>query len=185
MTTPQAPEATPGAVTPEEVTPPAPGSKTESELLLKSLQEERDKRRALEEENNKLKSSIIPDNEAFSDEGKMLQGKILSLESKLNSLEEEKALEKVCSQYPLLKEKISEFNEYRKSEHPRAKIESVAKLFLVENGLLETPQRIGLERSTGGSRSSVAPGMTPEDIENLRKNNYKLYKEKLMNGQLK
>ena len=30
------------AVITEEITPPAPGSKTESELLLKSLQEERD-----------------------------------------------------------------------------------------------------------------------------------------------
>jgi hypothetical protein len=188
LTTPKAPEAT-GAVTPEEVITPAPGSKTDSELLLESLQKERDKRRAdeerirlLEEENNQLKSSINPNADIYSDEGKILKEQITSLETKIASIEEEKELEKIYSKYPLLRENANEFIEYRKAEHPRAKIESVAKLFLAEKGLFET-QRPGLERTTGGSRSPINVGMTAEDVDKLRTTNYKEYKQRLMRGE--
>jgi len=72
LTTSQASEAiTTGQVIPEDVTP-APGSKTDSALLLQSLQEERDKRRdaeekarLLEEENNNYKSSINPNEDIY------------------------------------------------------------------------------------------------------------------------
>lgn len=189
LTNSQPSEGNKGAVTTEEVTSPAPGSKTDSELLLKSLQEERDKRRdaeekarLLEEENNKLNSSINPNADIYSDEGKILQDKILSLETKLVAIEEEKEMEKIYSKYPILRENANEFIEYRKAEHPRAKIESVAKLFLSEKGLFET-ERLGLERATGGSRSPQSIGMTAEDVENLRKTNYKEYKLRLMKGE--
>lgn len=193
LTNPEASQAIPAKVIPEEVTPPAPGSKTESELLLKSLQEERDKRRIMEEEKkileeelNNYKSSI-PDTDVFSDEGKMLQkqfdNKISSLEVKLAQLEEEKQIDKICLKYPLLREMIDDFKEYRQSEHPKAKIESVAKLFLVEKELYE-PERKGLEKTTGGSRSPIPVGMTSEDVETLRKTDYKKYKKLLMEGKL-
>lgn len=192
LTNPQASEAT-GNVVPEETTSPAPGSKTESELLLKSLQEERDKRRELEkkqqeleEEINNYKSSNDSSADIFSDEGKMLQKqfqeKVSTLESKLASLEEEKELDRVYSKYPILKENANDFIEYRKAEHPRAKVESVAKLFLAEKGLLE-PTRPGLERTTGGTRSPINVGMTAEDVEQLRNSNYREYKARLMKGE--
>mgnify|MGYP001251442578 CR=1 FL=1 len=189
LTTPQPSEGKAVAITQGEVVAPAPGSKTDSELLLRSLQEERDKRRELEErqrqmeeELNNYKSPVNPNADIYSDEGKILQDKIVSLETKLVAIEEEKELEKLYSKYPLLKENANDFVEYRKLEHPRAKMESVAKLFLSEKGLFE-PQRIGLEKSTGGSRSPISIGMTAEDVEALRNTDYREYKQRLMRGE--
>ena len=185
LTSPEASHAEPVEGTKEEATSSAPGTKTDSSLLLKSLQEEREKRRILEEKVNILESSQVPsDADVFSDEGKMLKKEIASLNQKITSIEEEKNLEKLYSQYPLLKEKAGEFTEYRSAEHPRAKLESVAKLFLVENGLLESPVRKGLEKTTGGSRTPTTIGMTPEEVDTLRKTNFRKYKEMLMKGQL-
>src|SRR3972149_1461186 len=172
------------AVITEEITPPAPGSKTESELLLKSLQEEREKRRILEEENLQLKASISPEPEFESDEGKLLKKQISSLEDKVIAIEEEKNVEKLFNQYPILRESADKFNEFRQSEHPKAKLESVAKLFLAENGLLEIPRK-GLETPTGGSRTPSNPSMTAEEIANLRKNDYRKYVQMLKNGLIK
>ena len=183
---------TPPTVVPEETTPPAPaGSKTDSELLLKSLHEEREKRKLeaektklLEEELELLKSSVPSENEVFSDEGKVLKKEISTLTEKINSIEEEKNLEKLYNQYPLLREKAEEFKEFRKAEHPRAKLESVVKLYLAENGLLE-PVRKGLERPTGGPKIPPTSGMTAEDVKTLRQTNFKKYQEMLMKGQIK
>jgi hypothetical protein len=191
LTNPDAPKAEPAKAVPEEIAPSAPGSKTDSELLLKSLQEERDKRKNseekiknLEEELDNLKSSILPDTDVYSEEGKALQAKISSVEAKLVSMEEERNLERIFSIYPILKENADDFNEYRKAEYPKTKIESVAKIYLAEKGLLETDQRKGLEKTTGGTRGPAPVGMTIEDVENLRKTNYKKYKQLLMEGKL-
>ena len=161
-------------------TPSAPGSKTESELLLKSLQEEREKRRVLEEEISSLKSSL-PSDEVFSDEGLALKKQLDAMNEKFSTLEEEKNLEKLYNQYPLLRESADKFIEFRQAEHPRAKLESVAKLFLAENGLLE-PQRKGLEKPTGGTRTPESQGMTVEEIADLRSNNWKKYKDMAAKG---
>ena len=188
LTTQQPSEGTtPEVIIKEEIAlPPAheAGSKTDSNLLLKSLHEERDKRRALEEEIELLKSSVITSDEVYSDEGLALKKHISTIEEKLISLEEEKNFEKLFNQYPLLKEKADEFIEFRKAEHPRAKLESVAKLYLAENGLLDQ-QRKGLEKPTGGQRTPPISGMTTDDVANLRKNNFKKYQELIMKGQLK
>lgn len=167
-------------VIPEEIMPSAPGSKTESELLLKSLQEEREKRRVLEEEISSLKSSI-PSDEVFSDEGLALKKQLDAMNEKFSTLEEEKNLEKLYNQYPLLRESADKFVEFRQAEHPRAKLESVAKLFLAENGLLE-PQRKGLEKPTGGTRTPESQGMTVEEVADLRSNNWKKYKDMAAKG---
>jgi predicted RNase H-like nuclease (RuvC/YqgF family) len=169
--------------TKEESPKPAPGSKTESELLLKSLQEEREKRRVLEEQLEELKTSV-PSEEEFSDEGKALKTQIASLETKIASIEEEKNLEKLYNQYPALRESSDKFSEFRQQEHPRAKLESVAKLFMAENGLLE-PQRKGLEKSTGGTRTPPTSGMTVDDVQKLRTTDFKKYQKMLMDGQIK
>ena len=120
----------------------------------------------------------------YSDEGKILKGQLDSVRGELNTLREERELERIYVQYPLLKEQSSKFEEFRKSEHPRAKIESVAKLFLAENGLLE-PRRQGLESPTGGTRTPMVYGMTAQEVENLRRTNYKKYLELLKKDQLK
>lgn len=166
----------------DDKTPPAPGSKTPPELLLKSLQQERDKVAELEEELNTLKSSV-PSEDVFSDEGKLLKKQISTLEEKISTIEEEKNLQSLYNQYPLLRDKANEFVEYRKAEHPRAKLESVAKLFLAENDLLE-PKRKGLEKPTGGTRTPQSTGMTYDEAETLMKTDYRKYRQLLKEGKL-
>lgn len=166
---------------------PVAGSKTDSELLLKSLHEEREKRRILEEELKLAKESTVTvqaTDEVYSDEGLALKKEISSLNEKIQLIEEEKSLEKLYSQYPLLREKADEFKQYRQAEHPRAKIESVAKLFLSENDLLESPRK-GLEQPTGGTRTPFTSGMTADDVANLRKNNFREYQRLIKEGKLK
>ena len=166
---------------------PAPGAKTDSELLLKSLQDEREKRRqaeerqkTMEEELLTLKSSL-PSDEVFSDEGKAILKRLEAQEQRFAQLEEEKNLEKLYNQYPVLRESADKFLEYRQQEHSRAKLESVAKLFLSENGLLE-PTRKGLEKPTGGIREPVPQGMTQEDIKKLRETDYRKYTDMIKKG---
>lgn len=161
--------------------PPAtqPGDKTESALLLESLKEERAKRRELEDKLNNLNTTNLSD-EVYSDEGKLLNDKISSLEAKLEQLEEDKIIVQVHSKFPVLKEHSVEFDEFRK-DYPRHKMENVAKLFLTEKGLLESPRK-GLENPTGGQRGPAEPQMTKEEVKNLRETNFKLYKEKLNKG---
>ena len=174
----------------EDKAQPAPGSKTESELLLKSLQEERDKRRDLEAHQRELEEELlefkssVPADEVYSDEGRLLKKELDSIKGALSSFKEERELERVYAQYPLLKEKSQEFENFRKEEHPRAKIESVAKLYLAENGLLESKRR-GLETPTGGDRVPIKTGMSIEEVKHLRENNYKKYLELLKKDQIK
>ena len=187
LTTPQVSETKTQEV--EEVATPAPGSKTPPELLLKSLQEERDKIKKLEEDKKQMEEELnslknTTNDEVFSDEGKVLERKILDLNNKLAQIEEEKSFEKLYEQYPILKEKSEEFKEFRKTEHPKAKMESVAKLYLVENGFYEPPRK-GLEKPTGGPRTPMTSGMTSDEIKTLRETNYKKYSEMLMKGQIK
>lgn len=158
-----------------------PGEKTDPALLLKSLQEERAKRKALEEQ-LALQSNNTPSDDVFSDEGRAIVDKFVKpLEQELKTLREQNELKDIYAQYPDLKGLSSEFDEYRK-EYPRHKMGNVAKLFLTEKGLLDAPRK-GLEKTTGGQRSPV-PSMTSEDSENLRKTNYKKWKEMLLKDQL-
>lgn len=176
-------------VTQQPATPT--GSKTPPENLYAALEEERalrkeDQRkyRELEDKFNQLHTTDPSETEFVSDEGRILKGQLDNLSAKLSQIEEEKSLDKLFVQYPMLKENADKFKEFRQAEHPRAKIESVAKLFLAENGLLEKP-RVGLESPTGGGRAPIDEGMTPEDVANLRKTNFKKYQEMLSKGQIK
>ena len=183
-TTEQPPEGQ--AVTPEEVTPPAPaGSKTDQTLLLKSLKEEREKRQLLEEELTRLKDSSALSEEVFSDEGKVLEKKISALGSELSELRQESAKKDVLIAHPELKEKWEEFEEFRsQSDNKGMNLRTAAKAYLVENGLLE-PVRKGLEKPTGGPRVPMTSGMTAEDVKTLRETNFKKYQEMLLKGQIK
>ena len=63
-------------------------------------------------------------------------------------------------------------------------MENVVKLFLSENGLIESPRR-GLEKPTGGDRTPPLMGMTSEEVKTLRETNYRKYEDMLMKGQIK
>ena len=181
------PTKEPVVVTPEEPTtqPATPGSKTDPNLLLKSLQEEREKRRIAEEELASIKSSVPADTEAFSDEGKLLESKIRALETKVSEVTSELTREKLIAGNPFLKDKWDDFETFRlEPENKGMNMRTAAKAFLAEHGQLE-PTRKGLEKPTGGPRTPTPSGMTAEEIENLRKTNYRKYKDMLMKDQIK
>lgn len=171
-------------VTDTPATPPV-GSKTPEANLYAALAEERRLRKEAEDKINQIMNTTnLSEPEFISDEAKLLKGHIDTLNTELNQIKEDKALDALCTQYPTLKETLDEFKEYRRAEHPRAKIESVAKLFLAEKGLLEG-RRVGLENPTGGDRQPVKSGMTADDVKILRTTNPKKYKEMLLRGDIK
>ncbi len=177
-------------VTPEEVTPEAPetpkaGDKTEPNKLLKSLKEEREKRRLLEEELEQLKSSVLPDDidEELEDSGE-LKKTLSETTARISKLEREQVFSKVLADNPILIGKEAEFEAYLdEDENRNISISRAAKLFIAENGLNE-PQRKGLEKSTGGDRTPQTSGMTSEEVAELRNTNFNKYRELAKAGKI-
>lgn len=171
--------------TAEVVTPEVPpGAKTDSVALLESLQKEREKRRELEAQLQELKSA--PETgEIVSDEGKALLKKIATLEEKLSSKDKQEMLGTIFTQYPVLKDKTPEFEQFCE-ENPGMKLETAAKAFLVEKDLFVPAQpRKGLEKATGGGRTPPSTGMTIQEVDELRTTNYRKYSEMVRKGQIK
>ena len=165
-------------------TTPAPGSQTDPALLLKSLQEEREKRRILEEELETLKEAPTPP-DVFSDEGKALQKLIDESNERINALTQDNLKKDILIEYPILKEKWQEFESYRADpENKGMSLRTAAKAFLSENGLLD-PVRKGLEKGSGGPRIPISDKMSVEDIADLRKNNWPKYQDMLAKGLIK
>ena len=175
---------TPEVVVPPVAPTPAPaGSKTPPELLLKSLQEEREKRQALEAQLQTLSNqpSYIPDDQ-LSDEGRALKAEIDRLSQIISQGEIEKQQIALYAQHPQLKDKADDFEAFR-ATRPGYAMEDAAKLFLAEQGLL-TPARKGLEKG-GTQRGTPTSGeLTPEDTERIRTTQPKLYLQMIQNGKL-
>lgn len=165
---------------------PQPGEKTESALLLKSLQEERDKRRELERTLEELERVQQPIVDIVSDEGRLLKGEIERLEGEIRQKEAQHTLSQLQVTYPALKDKTQEFEDFRAStENAGMKLETAAKAFLVERNLLETPvTRKGLEKDTGGGRVQPKQGRTQEEVTELRTTNFRQYIKELKAGTL-
>ncbi len=161
---------------------PKPGEKTDSAKLLESLQKEREKRRLVEEE---LKALKTPNGEDIvSDEGKMLHGEIIALKEKLSAKEKQESLSALETQFPALRDKAIEFEEFL-AENTGMRIDTAAKAFLIEKDLLPTQPRKGLEKPSGGGRTPIKEGFTAEEVDNLRINNYPEYSKRIRNGTLK
>lgn len=172
-----------GTQLPVAPTVTVPGSHTDSALLLKSLQEEREKRRLLEEELEKTRS--LPSGEAFSDEGKLLEKKIKDLESTIVDIKNSESKRELQGVHPILKEKWSDFESFRElPDNKGMNMRTAAKAFLIENGQMDTP-RPGLENPTGGPRLPVTPAMSAEDVKELREKDPRKYREMLEKGQIK
>ena len=174
--TPEVQEETPDEVSSQPSKPP------KGFVPYEALKEERTKTELLERELSSkeseladLRSSLPPEEE---------DPKFSALSKQVKELQEERELDSVIAQNPLLKELRSELQEFRTKEHPRAKIASVAKVFLAEKGLLE-PTRQGLERPTGGDRTPAKTGLTNDEVAELRKTNYRKYMELVKSGALK
>lgn len=177
-------------VKPQEVKPvvevkpePEKGSKTPEANLYAALEEERRLRKEAELKAKELELQTAS-NEYYSDEGKTLKKEIELVKNQLEKLEEERELERIKSQYPVLKDKSAEFEEFRK-DFPRHKLDSIAKIFLAEKDLVsEIQPRKGLERPVAGPKAPPSTGMTSEDVASLRKTNFKKYMELLTSGKL-
>lgn len=167
----------------EEVTEtaPLPGEKTDSVLLLKSLKEEKERRRVAEAKLAELETDPGPDEEILSDEGQ-------SLKRELDSIKDQLALTEARGKFPQLKDKAAEFEDFRTNPENRGmSVATAAKAFLAENGLLNTPTpaRKGLETDTGGGRQAPKIGRTEEEIAELRKSNFRQYSKELKAGTLR
>lgn len=167
------------------------GAKTPEPNLYAALEEERRLRKEADARAKEAEAQlaqkpeiVVQAEDIYSDEGKVLKNQIGQLSSKLDDIQKERDLERLYATYGVLKDKSSEFNEFAK-DYPRHKLDTVAKLFLAENGLLEeaTPRK-GLERPTAGHKDTKPTGMATDDVANLRKTNYTKYLELLRNGQI-
>lgn len=172
--------------TPEPAVVP-PGAKTPPELLLKSLQEEREKNRKLEQDLLEArKASEKSGSEVFSDEGKVLDGRIAQLSAEISAQKEGERIRAVQAVYPAIVDKADEFEAYRVlPENAGMPIETAAKAFVIENDLQEKPiTRKGLEKETGGVREVPKVGRTPEEVDKLRVDNFRQYSKELRAGTL-
>lgn len=166
----------------EMVVTAQPGEKTDSALLLKSLQEEREEKRELKAEIERLKTQTTPSSE-FSDEGLLLKKEIDGLKAKDAQREALAQLSSLQTEYPALKDKQAEFDEYR-TQNPGLPLSTAAKGFLIDHDLFEAPGRKGLERPSGGARVVPKAGMTAEDIADLRINDFRRYSKLLKDGKI-
>lgn len=174
----------------QETEPPKAGDKTDPNLLLKSLQEERERRRADEERIKQLEEEIklkesASDDEVFSDEGKALQKEIKEARSEIATLKQENAKKELLIKHPDMSEHWEEFETFRDDpENKGMNLNTAAKAFRIEKGLLE-PTRKGLEKPTGGDKMPSNTGkMSAEDVKILRTTNHKKYMDMLTKGQI-
>lgn len=174
----------------DEVEETKPGDKTDPNLLLKAVQEERQwrkdeaaKRIELEEKIKQLETSTSSESEVFSDEGKALQNEIKSVKSELADVIKDNAMKELQLSNPDIKEHLAEFEEYRNDpENKGMNLNTAAKGFLIDKGLLDT-RRKGLEAATGGDKQVSKVGkMTNADAEQLRRTNYNKYRDMLQKG---
>lgn len=168
-----------------EETPQKAGDKTPPNLLLESLQTERELRRQALEEKKRLEEQLLAlqTDGSYSEEGLRLKSEIDKLREELSQTKEEKALELVRTQYPAIKDKADEFTEFRK-DYPGIPLEKVAKLFVVENDLGPVKERKGLERGNTGTRTPTSSKMTPEEVKDLRENNFRKYQKLVREGKI-
>lgn len=155
-----------------------PGSKTESVLLLESLQEERRKRREAEAALEAAKSTeYLPEDE--------VRQQLAAIQARLDSKIETDQLQELQAKYPALKDKLAEFNDYRDDpENKGMSVSAAARAFLAERDLLVTPApRKGLEEGRT-QRAPVKTGRTEADVTELRNTNYRQYMKELKAGTL-
>lgn len=165
---------------------PQPQKPPRGYVPYQALEEERRLRKEAEE---KLEN-IAPEpseEEEYSDEGKALRGQIKSLNEKLRVIERKDARREVEAEFPVLKDKKEDFEEFlQDEENSKLSIRKAAQVFLAEKGLLhpEPPERVVLEKPTGGGVTPPEHSYTKEEIEDLRKNNWRKYEQLLRAGKI-
>lgn len=111
--------------------------------------------------------------------------KVGELAQDVAAMKRREAEREVKELYPQLKDVWNEFEAFRNDpENKGMNLRTAAKSFMTEKGLLD-PVRKGLEAPTGGDRTPISSGMTPEDVARLRETDYKKYAEMVRKGQIK
>lgn len=108
-----------------------------------------------------------------------------ALTKEVQNLSHEAAMAKVLKAYPVLEDKVADFDEFRnKPENQGLSLPLAAKAFVLEKDLL-TPQRQGLENATGGGHAAPLTGkLTADQARDLRNTNYKGYVDALKAGRI-
>ena len=162
---------------------------------LSAVREEREHIKILEEELRKLKESPIsseqfatdiPDWDLMTESERYLAKELLQLKEKAKWEED---ITRARKAFPDLAGKETEFKDYC-SKFPKAMdVEVLAKSFLFKPAepAPEAPKPApkGLEKPTGGSRQTISPEMSLEDITRLRETQPKVYEKMIREGKLK
>lgn len=123
-------------------------------------------------------NSVLLEEGSDDKEAGRIKNELAEIKAKLAKTEVQEA-------YPVLKEAWKDFEEFRELEENKGmNLRTAAKAFLVEKGMLE-PQRKGLEKPTGGTKTPVSSGMSADEIKKLRETNFRKYTDMLMKGQIK
>lgn len=133
----------------------------------------------LKAEIQQLTDSTTPS--GFEDE------RVGKLQSEIADIKAKEAKREVLEASPQLKEVWSDFEKWRSDDENKGMtLKTAAKVFLAEKGLIEgqTPRR-GLETPTGGDRTPIVSGMSPDEVKRLRETDYRKYREMLKKGQIK
>lgn len=159
----------------------AKGDATPENRLYAALEEERQLRKKLQKELQSLKKSSDDD---ITDSDATAVEKLERLSEKIASLERRVEMDAVLSKYPQLKEKLTEFGEYR-DDLPDLPLDRAATLYLAENGLLSnSPKRKGLEKAGGGDKSPQPIGMTTDELRKLRTEQPRKYIQMIRSGKI-
>lgn len=169
-----------GAPAGAPITDPEPGEKTDPKLLLKSLQDEREKKKLLEKQLADKEQELLEAREGT--EG-VSSAKVEKLQGQIDVLNETLSLRDIVDAQPLLKGHESEFNEFRKA-YPGVDMAAAARLFISEKGLAPATRK-GLEPNGGGPRVPLKEGLSAEDVEDLRKNDHRKYSKLVREGKIK
>lgn len=142
-------------------------------------------RKKIEKENEALKEKLeqletqLDSSDPDILEERRLVKEIESLKETVANLKAKNELsevEAVYGKYPVLREKLQEFDEFKENNRGMS-LEVAAKAFLIENDLLETPKKKGLEPARGGVKTAPSSSkMSVEDVRRLRETNYREYK---------
>ncbi|MAD98705.1 MAG: hypothetical protein CMB99_15385 [Flavobacteriaceae bacterium] len=165
------------------------GSKTPDRNLAAALKEERTKRKDLEKKVKDLESSSAPSGDDYQeeDDADSLRKQLKDTNARLDAMESQSTLDGLEKQYPALKDKADEFEDYRDDpDNAGMSVKTAAKAFLAENGLLggKSKARPGLEKPTGGSK--VPQGkLSKDDIKELREKQPRKYQRMIQDGTLK
>ncbi len=163
---------------------PTPEKPPKGYVPLQALEEERRKRKEVQEklEAKTLQTPEYTD-EDLSDEGRLLSRQLAEANKRIDSLLERTELQKLTTTYPQLDKNREEFDEFR-SEYQGVPLEKVAKLFLSEKGLNDSPPRKGLERPTGGSKPIPQSGISSEDVRRLREEQPRKWLKAISEGKI-